>query len=93
LSKKSLKSQLELEEEEPSSLLDLNLDPPPICHHGAQWVLRIFVVDCVWQQVEKVSAAFPHKKNNEDVLYTTHPVVQVLVLLEFLEVVGGWVFL
>jgi hypothetical protein len=39
----------------------------------------------IWQQVEKVSPAFLHKKNNEDLLYT-HPVVQVL-LLELVVVV------
>jgi hypothetical protein len=43
----------------------------------------------IWQQVEKVSPAFLHKKNNEDVLYT-HPVVQVLVLLKMELLVCGW---
>jgi hypothetical protein len=34
----------------------------------------------IWQQVEKVSPAFLHKKNNVDVLYT-HSVVQVLLVV------------
>jgi hypothetical protein len=40
----------------------------------------------IWQQVEKVSPAFLHKKNNVDVLYT-HPVVQVLLWELELELV------